>query len=106
MAELKPSKYEPLLKEDLVCFRCNKPQKNMPTFKAHLQTEWDGLRNREKTRLEKLEKRNQTNDGTASAANITGRKREREAGSGDAEESDTGEISASGRKRRELDTES
>ena len=43
MAKLKASEYEPILKEDLSCFRCHSHQKNMPTLKAHLQEEWNKL---------------------------------------------------------------
>ncbi|EIW85063.1 HIT-like protein [Coniophora puteana RWD-64-598 SS2] len=38
---LKPSEYEPLLKESLVCWRCDRILPNMPTLKNHLQEEWD-----------------------------------------------------------------
>ena len=46
MAKLKASEYEPILKEDLSCFRCHSHQKNMPTLKAHLQEEWNKLEKR------------------------------------------------------------
>jgi len=46
--ELKPSNFEPLLKEDLACFRCRAEMKNMPTLKSHLQEEWDKLERRAK----------------------------------------------------------
>ncbi|KAA1469527.1 HIT-like protein, partial [Dentipellis sp. KUC8613] len=41
VSQLKKSEYEPRLKEDLVCFRCERALKNMPALKAHLQEEWD-----------------------------------------------------------------
>ncbi|KAI0064664.1 hypothetical protein BV25DRAFT_1852604 [Artomyces pyxidatus] len=44
MSQLKKSRYEPLVKEDLVCFHCARVMHNMPTLKAHLQEEWDTLR--------------------------------------------------------------
>nr|GAT58734.1 predicted protein [Mycena chlorophos] len=50
MAQLKPKQYEPILKEDLVCWRCDKTMKNMPTLKAHLQEEWDKVLKREETK--------------------------------------------------------
>jgi aprataxin len=43
MAKLKASEYEPILKEDLSCFRCHSHQKNMPTLNAHLQEDWNKL---------------------------------------------------------------
>ncbi|KAF5358183.1 hypothetical protein D9756_001624 [Leucocoprinus leucothites] len=44
IAKLSPNKYEPLLKEPLVCFHCDVEKKNMPTLKAHLQEEWEKLK--------------------------------------------------------------
>ncbi|KAJ3573956.1 hypothetical protein NP233_g2081 [Leucocoprinus birnbaumii] len=46
MAKLSPSKYEPLLKDPLICFHCGTEKKNMPTLKAHLQEEWEKLKKR------------------------------------------------------------
>jgi C2HE / C2H2 / C2HC zinc-binding finger len=40
---LKPTKYEPLLKEPLVCFHCNVEMKNISFLKKHLEEEWDKL---------------------------------------------------------------
>lgn len=57
MSELKKSQYEPLLKEDLVCFRCERSIKNMPLLKTHLQEEWDELAEREKMKLLNQKKR-------------------------------------------------
>jgi len=48
LQNFKASKYEPILKETLVCFHCNSESKNMPTLKAHLQEEWDKLSRRGK----------------------------------------------------------
>ena len=45
---MKRTTYEPILKEPLVCFRCNSEMKNMPILKAHLQEEWDKLERRAK----------------------------------------------------------
>ncbi|OCH94948.1 HIT-like protein [Obba rivulosa] len=50
MSVLKPTQYEPLLKETLSCWRCGRDFKNMPTLKAHLQEEWDKEAEREKTK--------------------------------------------------------
>lgn len=108
MAELKPSKYEPILKEDLVCFRCDQPQKNMPTLKAHLQTEWDNLRKREKALLEKKNGPVKASTTTSSTkAEINERKREREDASDDEKGSgsEAAGSSARARKRREVDTD-
>jgi aprataxin len=52
-ATLKDSKYEALLKENLVCWRCHSEFKNFPQLKAHLQGEWDNEAEREKNRKRK-----------------------------------------------------
>ncbi|KAH9951992.1 HIT-like domain-containing protein, partial [Amylocystis lapponica] len=57
MSKLKPSQYEPLLKEDLSCWRCGEELKNMPKLKAHLQEEWDVEAKREKARLQNKRRR-------------------------------------------------
>jgi aprataxin len=58
MAALKKSQYEPLLKEDLACWRCDGPGvKNIPTLRAHLKEEWEKEGKGEKARLEKKRKR-------------------------------------------------
>lgn len=41
MSQLSASRYEPLLKADLKCWKCSASQKNIPTLKAHLQEEWN-----------------------------------------------------------------
>ncbi|KAK7693437.1 hypothetical protein QCA50_003005 [Cerrena zonata] len=51
ISELKKSQYEPLLKEDLECFRCECSIKNMPLLKTHLQEEWDKLAEKEKAKV-------------------------------------------------------
>lgn len=43
---LKPTKFEPILKEPLACFRCNAEMKNIPLLKKHLEEEWDKLERR------------------------------------------------------------
>jgi len=43
---LKPSKYEPILKEPLICFHCHSEMKNIPVLKKHLEEEWDKLERR------------------------------------------------------------
>ncbi|KAI0920204.1 hypothetical protein AcV5_010007 [Taiwanofungus camphoratus] len=58
IAKLKPSRYESLLKEDLLCWRCGQDYKNMPTLKTHLQHEWDEQAKREKAKLSQTKKRN------------------------------------------------
>jgi len=47
ITSLAPKKYEPHLKDALVCFRCGETAKNMPALKNHLQEEFDALRKRE-----------------------------------------------------------
>ncbi|KII88600.1 hypothetical protein PLICRDRAFT_698957 [Plicaturopsis crispa FD-325 SS-3] len=46
MSELKESQYEPLLKDDMECWRCGFTSKklNLPTLKKHLQEEHDKVR--------------------------------------------------------------
>ena len=46
-SRLAPEKYEPRLKDALVCFHCGETVRNMPALKKHLQEEFDALRNRE-----------------------------------------------------------
>jgi len=43
---LKPGKYEPILKEPLICFHCNAEMKNIPLLKKHLEEEWNKLERR------------------------------------------------------------
>ncbi|KAH8833805.1 HIT-like protein [Flagelloscypha sp. PMI_526] len=56
MATLEPKTYEPLLKSDLVCWRCDETQKNMPTLKVHLKEHFDTSTKRAKARAEKKRK--------------------------------------------------
>ena len=57
MSQLTISQYEPLLKEDLRCWKCQSIQKNIPTLKAHLQEEWD--KEKRKATAQKKRKREQ-----------------------------------------------
>ncbi|KAJ3908575.1 HIT-like domain-containing protein [Lentinula edodes] len=56
MVKLDQKSYEKLLKEDLVCWKCEAPMKNIPTLKAHLQEEWNEVSKREKRRAERKRK--------------------------------------------------
>ncbi|KAJ7685130.1 HIT-like domain-containing protein [Mycena polygramma] len=56
MARLDPKRFEPILKEDLSCWRCNGTMKNIPTLKTHLQEEWDTEMRREKAKIERQRK--------------------------------------------------
>ncbi|KAJ4488139.1 hypothetical protein J3R30DRAFT_3654469 [Lentinula aciculospora] len=56
MVKLDQKAYEKLLKEDLVCWKCEAQMKNIPTLKAHLQEEWDKVSKREKGRTERKRK--------------------------------------------------
>jgi aprataxin len=60
MAQLPASQYESLLKTDLQCWRCESPQKNIPTLKAHLQKEWED--EKAKALTTKKRKRDQQGD--------------------------------------------
>ena len=62
MSELKESQYEPLLKEELACWRCGHAMKNIPTLKTHLQKEFDDEAARLKVRLENKRKREAATD--------------------------------------------
>ncbi|KAG6333962.1 hypothetical protein ID866_5130 [Astraeus odoratus] len=59
MSELKKSMYDPLLKEDLACWKCDRAMKNMPTLKAHLQEEWDNEARKQKAKIERKRKRDE-----------------------------------------------
>lgn len=56
MAKLDTKHYEPMLKEDLSCWRCNANMKTIPALKAHLQEEWDTQAKREKAKIERRRK--------------------------------------------------
>lgn len=57
MAALEPKPYEALLKKELVCWRCEVSQKNMPTLKEHLQEHFNKISKREKSRADSERKR-------------------------------------------------
>ncbi|KAJ3742164.1 HIT-like domain-containing protein [Lentinula detonsa] len=56
MIKLDQKAYEKLLKEDLLCWKCEAPMKNIPNLKAHLQEEWDKVSKREKVKAERKRK--------------------------------------------------
>jgi len=61
--------HEPLLKEDLECWRCRKSFKTLPKLKEHLTQEREAEASRKnKARGEK--KRKNTEDGNADEANL------------------------------------
>jgi len=51
------SEYEPLLKDDLSCWKCDRSFPNMPKLKSHLQEEFDKLSDQEKAKEERKRKR-------------------------------------------------
>ncbi|EPQ58176.1 HIT-like protein [Gloeophyllum trabeum ATCC 11539] len=55
--QLKKEEYEPLLKQDLVCWECDRPMKNIPTLKGHLKEKWEERMKKEKSRFDKKRKR-------------------------------------------------
>jgi aprataxin len=57
MIKLDASQYEPLLKDSLCCWRCDRVMESMPRLKVHLQEEFDKLTTREKAKLERKRKR-------------------------------------------------
>ncbi|OBZ75934.1 Aprataxin [Grifola frondosa] len=66
MIALKPSRYEPYLKEDMQCWRCNEVFKTMPKLKEHLQQEWDKEASSEKAKMERKLKRKHVEGDPAS----------------------------------------
>lgn len=62
MSQLKQSQYEPLLKDQLACWRCGRAMKNIPTLKVHLQKEFDDEVARSKLHLGKKRKQEATTD--------------------------------------------
>lgn len=57
MIKLDASQYEPLLKDSLCCWQCDRVMESMPRLKVHLQEEFDKLTTREKAKLERKRKR-------------------------------------------------
>ncbi|OAX38652.1 HIT-like protein [Rhizopogon vinicolor AM-OR11-026] len=57
ISQLKMSEYEPLLKDDLSCWKCDRSFSNMPKLKSHLQEEFDKLSDQEKVKAERKRKR-------------------------------------------------
>lgn len=53
MSSLSPSKFEPILKEDLECWKCRASMRNIPLLKAHLQEEWDQEKKRSSQNLKR-----------------------------------------------------
>ena len=62
MSALKRPEYEPLLKDGLVCFRCDRGMKNMPVLKTHLQEEWDKLSERAKAKSNQKKRKREVED--------------------------------------------
>ncbi|PCH38019.1 HIT-like protein [Wolfiporia cocos MD-104 SS10] len=85
MSELRPSQYEPFLKESLSCWRCYKEFKNMPLLKEHLQEEWDAEAKRERARLERKQKLEQDRLKKADRGESPSAKRQRESSPSDPE---------------------
>ncbi|KAF8844509.1 hypothetical protein BDN67DRAFT_719989 [Paxillus ammoniavirescens] len=57
MSQLKKRDYEPILKESLCCWKCERDMKNMPVLKAHLQQEWDEEARKGKAKLKRKRQR-------------------------------------------------
>lgn len=66
MSKLNKSQYEPLLKEDLVCWRCDDVFKTIPQLKEHLRQEWDNEAAKVKARKRKREAREDSDEATSS----------------------------------------
>ncbi|EGN95358.1 hypothetical protein SERLA73DRAFT_112794 [Serpula lacrymans var. lacrymans S7.3] len=56
VSQLKKSQYEPLLKGDFECWKCERVIANMPALKSHLQEEWDKEMQRETAKLKRKQK--------------------------------------------------
>jgi len=67
MSALPVVRYEPLLKEDLKCWRCHATLKNIPSLKAHLQEEWD--KEKRKATTQKKRKREDVAPAAAQGEN-------------------------------------
>lgn len=81
MAKLDKHKYETLLKEDLSCWRCGSSQKNMPTLKAHLQTEFDDLSQKEKAKQARKRKFEEKQSGKNTEEEVSKKPKTTAAGS-------------------------
>jgi len=60
MSKLESKTYEQILKESLACWHCGSGMKNMPTLKTHLQEEWDKQVKREKAKMDRKRKIEET----------------------------------------------
>ena len=65
---LQQDQHEPLLKEDLVCWRCHETFKTLPKLKEHLTWEKEAEASREKD-ARKAEKGKSPGDGDVDAEN-------------------------------------
>jgi aprataxin len=65
---LQQSQHEPLLKEDLECWRCRETFKTLPKLKEHLTREKEAEAYRKKN-VRQAEKRKNPGDGNADEAN-------------------------------------
>ncbi|KAJ8598010.1 HIT-like protein [Rhizopogon salebrosus TDB-379] len=66
ISQLKTSEYEPLLKDNLSCWKCDRSFSNMPKLKSHLQEEFDNLAEKEKAKAERKRKRTDSPAPTSS----------------------------------------
>lgn len=78
MSQLKKSEYEPLLKETLCCWKCERDMKNMPLLKAHLQEEWDKEARKEKAKLARKRKRDDAASASPGTSDAKDKDEERE----------------------------
>ena len=66
MSKLSKAKYEPLLKEDLVCWRCDEAFKTLPKLKEHLRQEWKNDAVKANTRKRKRQLKEDPDETTVS----------------------------------------
>jgi aprataxin len=59
MIKLPKSQYEPILKEDLQCWRCEEAAKNFPALKEHLKEHFDSDCAKSAAKQEREERRKQ-----------------------------------------------
>jgi len=73
MAKLPKSEYEPLLKEALVCWKCDETFKTIPKLKEHLKAEWEKDAARAKAKENRKQKRKREEDKSPDGASSSKR---------------------------------
>ena len=66
ISQLGKTQYESLLKEDLVCWRCDEAFKTIPKLKEHLRQEWENDAAKANTRKRKRQLRGDPDETSGS----------------------------------------